>query len=156
MLHVRYVILFNYILHLNIVHQLYFTPSNAEPWTLAIGAMNLGDLYYRAMCYLLQYPALVLKQLSCHFSYIQVWSKTSSYNIILAQTSASPHKLPHGYKLPNAYMSHQAPHGGTHSTRLTQTNMNLIEYVCVHSSITQHLCHFATTWGACGHLYIVF
>ncbi|KAG1834203.1 hypothetical protein EV424DRAFT_1341495 [Suillus variegatus] len=81
--------------------QLYFTPSNAESWTLAIGAMNLGDLYYRAMCYLLQYPAL---------------------------TSASPHKLPHGYKLPNAYMSHQAPHGGTHSTRLTQTNMNLIEY----------------------------
>lgn len=45
----RYVILFNYLLHLNIAHQMYFAASNAESWTPAIGAMDLGDLYYRAI-----------------------------------------------------------------------------------------------------------
>lgn len=28
---------------------MYFAASNAESWTPAIGAMDLGDLYYRAI-----------------------------------------------------------------------------------------------------------
>jgi hypothetical protein len=28
---------------------MYFTASNAESWTPVIGAMDLGDLYYRAV-----------------------------------------------------------------------------------------------------------
>jgi hypothetical protein len=46
---VRCVILFQYLLHLNNGHQMYFTASNAESWTPVIGAMDLGDLYYRAV-----------------------------------------------------------------------------------------------------------